>query len=318
VEKSTTIETYILIHETILSKRNILSIVYLCRFAGVSRSGYYNWLKTKDNRQSAEMRDKADFELINAAFNHRGYDKGSRSIHMHLLQTGILMNRKKIQRLMRKYKLICPIRKANPYRRMAKAMKENSIAPNIVKRQFREHGAGKILLTDITYLKKLNGQFSYLSTVKDAYTKQILAYRVSDSLNMDFVLETMADLKLKHGKNLDPECVIHSDQGTHYTSIEFRSLFKKDKENPDEKVWIQSMSRRGNCWDNAPQESFFGHMKDEVNLKKCLKLDDVQLLIDDYMEYYNNERYQWGLEKLSPNQYAEYQRTGNHPLKKAA
>ena len=116
---------------------------------------------------------------------------------------------------MRKYNLICPIRKVNPYRKMAKAIKTDSIAPNLVNRPFEDHGPGKILLTDITYLKVLNGRFSYLSTIKDAFTKQILAYRVSDCLSMDFVLETMKDLKQNHADNLQPNCILHSDQGVH-------------------------------------------------------------------------------------------------------
>mgnify|MGYP003983642689 CR=1 FL=1 len=74
------------------------------------------------------------------------------------------------------------------------------------------------------------------------------------------------------------------------------------------------MSRRCNCWDNAPQESFFGHMKDEIDLPKCKSFEELKTEIDDYMDYYNNERYQWGLAKLSPNQYAQYLETGTHPL----
>jgi len=73
------------------------------------------------------------------------------------------------------------------------------------------------------------------------------------------------------------------------------------------------MSRRGNCWDNAPQESFFGHMKDEINLDDCKSFECSKLKIDDYMDYYNNDRYQWGLAKLSPNQYADYIKTDNYP-----
>ena len=65
----------------------------------------------------------------------------------------------------------------------------------------------------------------------------------------------------------------------------------------------QSMSRKGNCWDNAPQESFFGHMKDEINVSKCKKFNEVKAIIDDWLDYYNNERYQWHLDKLSPNEY---------------
>lgn len=75
------------------------------------------------------------------------------------------------------------------------------------------------------------------------------------------------------------------------------------------------MSHRGNCWANAPQKSFFGHMKDEINLKECRGVDDVHVIMVDELDYYNNQRYQWKLEKISPNQYAEFQRTGVHPLK---
>lgn len=75
------------------------------------------------------------------------------------------------------------------------------------------------------------------------------------------------------------------------------------------------MSRRDNCWDNAPQESFFGHMKDEIHLEKSISFSDLKLEIDDYMVYYNNDRYQWRLAKLSPNQYATYLKTGEYPIK---
>jgi transposase InsO family protein len=190
---------------------------------------------------------------------------------------------------------------------MAKALKTNAIADNLVKREFTEHGAGKILLTDITYLFYNKGCKAYLSVIKDACTKQILAYVVSESLEVDFVLETVNILIQKHSESLHTNTILHSDQGCHYTSISFRQLLK-DKE------LRQSMSRRGNCWDNAPQESFFGHMKDEVHLDRCINYYDLLKEIDNYMDYYNNERYQWELAKLAPNQYATYLITGKHPL----
>lgn len=226
---------------------------------------------------------------------------------MRLLHMGVRMNHKKIRRLMKKYGLMCPIRKANPYRRMAKAMRTNVVADNAVKREFKQHGPRKILLTDITYIP-VNDQFFYLSVIIDAYTMQVLAYVLSDSLEVDFVLETVNNLIRDHGVSLDAEAYIHSDQGCHYTSVRFRELIKKSE-------LRQSMSRRGNCWDNAPQESFFGHMKDE--LRKQLKtwncIDDVQAAIDDWMDYYNNDRYQMGLNKMSPNEYYEFITTGNYP-----
>jgi transposase InsO family protein len=286
---------------------NQLKISWLCEMAGVSRSGYYNWLDSYDKRSNREEQDRADFALLLEAYKHRGYDKGRRGIYMRLLHTGLRMNQKKISRLMKKYNLFCPIRKANPYRRMAKALKTDAVSDNLVKREFTEHGAGKILLTDITYLFYHHGCKAYLSVIKDACTKQVLSYVVSESLEVDFVLETINILMDNHGDNLQTDTILHSDQGCHYTSISFRQLLK-DKE------LRQSMSRRGNCWDNAPQESFFGHMKDEIHLERCNSYNELCNEIDDYMDYYNNERYQWKLAKLSPNQYATYLKTGKHPI----
>ena len=112
---------------------------------------------------------------------------------MRLLHTGILMNVKKIRRLMRKFGLNCPIRKANPYRRMAKAIRTNNVSPNLVNREFEEHGPRSILLTDITYIP-YKDSYCYLSTVMDACTKQVLSYVLSEFLEVDFVLRTVEQL----------------------------------------------------------------------------------------------------------------------------
>lgn len=299
-----------IIHETINKSDNRLSVKMLCEIAGVSRSGYYNWVSSERKRIEKENQDRADFELILAAYTHRGYDKGAQGIYMRLLhmEPPVIMNVKKIRRLMKKYGLICEIRKANPYRRMAKAIKTNTVADNLVKRQFESHGPRKVLLTDITYIP-YKGIFCYLSTIMDAYTKQILSYVLSESLEVDFVLETVNQLIEKHGISLTTQTIIHSDQGCHYTSCSFIQLVK-------DKGLRQSMSRRGNCWDNAPQESFFGRMKDHIKLKlkECESFEKVKKVIDDWMDYYNNDRYQWKLAKLSPNEYYNYIVTGIYPL----
>ena len=123
----------------------------LCEIAGVSRSGYYRWINAAKHREEQEVKDRADFEIILKAYNYRGYSKGARGIYMTLLhqEEPVIMNVKKIRRLMKKYGLKCPIRKANPYRRMAKALKTNNVAKNLVNREFRLHGPRTILLTDI-------------------------------------------------------------------------------------------------------------------------------------------------------------------------
>jgi transposase InsO family protein len=284
--------------------------VELCRIAGVSRSGYYNWVKTEAIRQAKEEADRKDFALILEAYNFRGYKKGVRSIHMRLLWTGIHMNQKKIRRLMHKYNLKCPIRKANPYRRMAKEMKTNRVADNLLNREFEAHGARMVLLTDITYIPygEETGVFAYLSTILDAFTKEVLAYVLSPGLEVDFVLETVQILIRDHGISLSAETIIHSDQGCHYTSIKFIEIINDSN-------LRQSMSRRGNCWDNAPQESFFGHMKDELKdkMKFWKTFEDVKRDVDDWMDYYNNDRCVWKLAKLPPKKYYEYLKTGIYP-----
>ena len=280
----------------------------MCALAGVSRSGYYSWLRNIHVREQRELQDQADFALILEAYKFRGYNKGARGIHMRLLHIGVCMNVKKIRRLMKKYQLFCPIRKANPYRRMAKAIRTNAVADNKVKREFKLHGARKILLTDITYIP-FNNTFCYLSVIKDAFTEQILSYVLSESLEIDFVLLTVNQLIANHGDTLETDAILHSDQGCHYTSVAFRKLL-------NDYNLRQSMSRRGNCWDNAPQESFFGHMKDELAIKSknWTSFDVVKADIDDWMDYYNNCRGQWCLKKLTPNEYYNYIKTGINPL----
>jgi transposase InsO family protein len=302
-------ERYAYIRETANTPANVLTIKDMCEISGVSRSGYYRWLNTEEDREKRENQDRRDFILIKNAYAYRGYKKGARSIYMRLLHQDppVVMNVKKIRRLMRKYNLKCPVRKANPYKRMAKALKESTVAPNLVNRRFTELGPRMVLLTDITYLP-YSHSCAYLSTIIDAYTRQVLAYALSPSLEIDFVLETVQNLVRDHGVALSKETYIHSDQGSHYTSKKFIQIIK-DAE------LRQSMSRKGNCWDNAPQESFFGHMKDEIGSFLHVKqYDQVKAIIDDWIDYYNNDRYDWQLSKLSPNEYYEYVTTGNYPL----
>ena len=291
-----------IIYDITSKEDNVLTVSELCQMCNVSRSGYYRWIKAEETRKRKEEKDREDFDLILKAYMHRGYDKGAKGIHMQLLHMDppVVMNEKKIRRLMKKFNLNCPIRKANPYRRMAKALKTSNYSDNLVNREFEKHGPRAILLTDITYLQ-YNGTFAYLSTILDAYTKQILSYVLSESLKVDFVLDTINQLVEKHGIDFNAETIVHSDQGCHYTSYSFIQILKDNG-------LRQSMSRRGNCWDNAPQESFYGHMKDEIGkrLLYCESFKDVKELIDDWIDFYNNERYQWQLAKLSPNEFYEY------------
>jgi transposase InsO family protein len=277
-------------------------VSYLCNIVGVSRSGYYNYFssKSQDTRNKRDSKDAVLRDNILKAFNFKRRKKGARQIKMTLEgQFGIVYNLKRIRRIMRKYEIICPIRKANPYRRMMKATKEHTVLPNLLNRNFKQNTPGKVLLTDITYLFYGNGKKAYLSTIKDGSTNEILAYNISDKMTLDIATNTVNKLINDGQVKLTKDAFIHSDQGVHYTSHKFQSLVKGCR-------LVQSMSRRGNCWDNAPQESFFGHLKDETYIKSCETLDELEREIKEYMLYYNNYRYQWNLKKMTPVQYRNH------------
>lgn len=298
-QKLSTNKVFHLISNTLMQFPLQRLVTYFCELLNVSRSGYYRYLQTSEARVTREQKDREAQDLILKAFNRRGYKKGSRSIKMTLEHDmGIVMNRKKIQRIMRKYGILCPHRKANPYKQMAKATKEHRVVPNKLERQFKQGVPGKVLLTDISYLP-YNGTLAYLSTIKDGSTNEILAYHVSDRITLDIATKTVEKLFRNKRVKLHPEAFIHSDQGVHYTSPKFQKLLKHCKLG-------QSMSRRGNCWDNAPQESFFGHFKDEVDFSMVKTLDELRAKIDHYMVYYNNYRYQWNLNKMAPVQYRNH------------
>lgn len=191
-------------------------IMHLCNVSGVSKSGYYRYLKSEDKRNAQEVKDLKLKVMILKAYEHRGYKKGSRSIKMVLEQEfNLVINRKCIQRIMRKYSIKCPIRKANPYRRMMKATREHKVVPNLLNRQFKQDVAGKVLLTDITYMPYSNSCMAYLSTIKDASTNEILSYHLSKRITLDIATETIEKLIRNNTQLLNSKAFVHSDQGAH-------------------------------------------------------------------------------------------------------
>ncbi|AHM57477.1 insertion sequence element IS150 [Peptoclostridium acidaminophilum DSM 3953] len=279
---------------------------YFCSLLKVSRSGYYNYIKSEPTRLARERSDLKSKALILKAFKFKGYKKGSRQIKMTLDgKFKTVFNRKKIQRIMRKYGIICPHRRPNPYKRIAKATKEHRSVPNVLQRDFMKGIPGLALLTDITYMPYGNGSMAYLSTIIDSSTGEVIAHNLSKSLSLELATETVKKLKSQRKLKLQKGAFIHSDQGVHYTSPKYQQLLKISGLG-------QSMSRRGNCWDNAPQESFFGHMKDSVKSRTYGSFNELCWEVNHYISYHNNHRYKWNLKKMTPVQYR------NHLLSSAA
>ncbi|WP_246483841.1 IS3 family transposase [Heyndrickxia vini] len=295
-------QKYVLIH-AVIEKYHLKHMVkYLCEIAGVSRSGYYNYfsIRSQEQRKQKDEKDEVVKEIILKAFNFKGRKKGARQIKMTLAgQFNVVYNLKRIRRIMKKYGILCPIRKANPYRRMMKATKEHRVVPNLLNREFKQGIPCKVLLTDITYLFYGNGKRAYLSTIKDGSTGELLAHHMSERMTIDLATDTLKKLEKNRNFKKSKDALIHSDQGVHYTHPVFQKAVKK-------LGLRQSMSRRGNCWDNAPQESFFGHLKDEASIKACTTFDEIRKEIKQYMIYYNHYRYQWNLKKMTPVQYRDH------------
>ncbi|QQP11941.1 IS3 family transposase [Lysinibacillus agricola] len=300
-QKLSTNKVFQLISDTLTQFPFERMVTYFCNLLKVSRSGYYSYLQASDARALREQKDlKARDLIFKKPLIVVVIRKALVRLKMTLEQDFSMCDEpKKIQRIMRKFGIVCPHRKPNPYKQMAKATKEHRVVPNKLNREFKQGIPGKVLLTDISYVPYNGKCMAYLSTIKDASTNEILAYHVSDRITLEIATETIKKLISNKRVQLHSEAFIHSDQGVHYTSPRYQTLLKKHGLG-------QSMSRRGNCWDNAPQESFFGHFKDEVDFSSLKTLEELKAKINHYMVYYNNYRYQWNLKRMAPVQYRNH------------
>ncbi len=271
-------------------------VTFLCEMAGVKRTSYYAWLSSEDKRIQREQCDEADYKLLNTLYEQGKKKDGGRQLKMKLEHDyGVTMNLKKIFRLTRKFHIQATIRRKNPYKQLAKATQEHKTCTNLVNRKFVQL-PGAVLLTDITYLYLADRTKVYFSCVKDGTTREIVAHYLSTSLGMSIVYKTLQRLKDASDGHLLPGALLHSDQGFHYTHPVYQKRVKK-------LGLTQSMSRRGNCLDNASMESFFGLFKDHVQAKACRTLFELKSKVEDFIDYYNSDRYQWGLKRMTPEQY---------------
>lgn len=225
---------------------------------------------------------------------------GYRQIKMLLERNdSLIVNHKKIRRSMKLQELVCKIRRKKPrYGNQYHSNVERAF-PNLLEQDFNVVRPDAVYSGDITEVRLSSSRKVYMHMVKDLATKEIVSYNVSTSPNAELVLSSFR----KHLKTLSKkqlkQLIYHTDQGGVFMSDPHIALTGKLKVK-------QSMSRRGNCLDNAPIESFFGHMKDYVDFKKMETLKDVEIGVEKYIHYYNNERPQWGLKKMTPVEYRSH------------
>ena len=270
---------------------------------GICRSRFYRMCSNdfRAEMNSRLQKEKMDMEAVRMTADYGGYPKGSRQIYMQMdVVANRHMSRKKIRRLMKKAGIVCPVRKANVNRQSSREFLKTHVKPNLLRRKFRLSRPGQVFLTDVTYLDYGMNRRAYGSASLDAVTGEVIDFTVRSENDLLLVKETV--MALPDGQNesiIAEKRILHSDQGVLYLTDDFQ-------ETVSSRNLTQSMSKRGNCWDNAPQESFFGHFKDECSYKDCATLEELQTAVKEYVLYYNTQRGQWNRNKMTPEAYREY------------
>ena len=254
----------------------------MCRFFGVSRSGYYGYV----SRMDIPAFDLPLAEKIKECQEECGRTYGYRRVHIWLERHGIHRNPKTILRVMQKYGLLSVIRRKK-YRNYSDYLHRY---PNLLNRDFKAERPNQKWVTDISYIHTKQGVL-YLSVIRDLYDNSIVAYKTGTEQNINLVLSTLKAAKRK--EKVTAELQLHSDQGFQYTSHGYFKLIQEYHITP-------SMSRRGNPYDNALAENFFSILKTEcIYRTKLHTYEEARLLIDEYIHFYNHQRIQLKT-KLTP------------------
>lgn len=256
----------------------------MCKFFNVSRSGYYDYTK----RIARPAHDAKLATLIAECQQKCGKTYGYRRVWIWLDKTKKLKyNPKTVLRVMNKYGLLSEIRRRKKYKYMGQELHKYE---NLLNREFTADRPNQKWVTDISYIHTTQGVL-YLSMIRDLYDNSIVAYKTGTEQTVNLVLNTIKTAKEK--ETVTAELQLHSDQGLQYTSSGYFNLTKEYGITP-------SMSRRGNCYDNAMAENFFSILKTEcIYRHKIQTYEEARLLIDDYIWFYNNERIQLKT-KLTP------------------
>lgn len=265
----------------------------MCRVLGVSRSGYYRWRVRPESRRSRE--DRKLLVKIRASYEQSGRNYGSPRVHEHLQQQGEACGRKRVERLMRQNSLQ-PIR-CRRYKVTTRSAASHPVAPNLLNRQFAVARPDQVWAGDLTYLWTREG-WVYLAVLLDLCTRRVVGWALGERMTVELPHRALA---MALGQR-QPEAglVHHSDRGSQYTSTSYRAELER-------LGVVVSMSRRGDCYDNAMVESFFSTLKAELaGLGEYRTRQQAAREVFDYIElFYNRRRAHSALGYFSP---AEYER----------
>ena len=249
----------------------------MCQFFSVSRSGYYDYVK----RQERQTKDAMLGELIRQCQDCCRKTYGYRRVHQWLIRKQHLhLNPKTVLRVMNKYGLLAEIRRRRKYKQMGQQLHRYE---NLLNRDFTATKPNTKWVTDISYIRTDQGVL-YLSVIRDLFDRSIIAHKTGTTQTVNLVLQTIRTAVQKEA--VVAELHLHSDQGFQYTSQAYLNLTTAYGITP-------SMSRRGNCYDNAVAENFFSILKAEcIYRQKIHTFEQAKQLIDEYVDFYNHERIQ--------------------------
>jgi transposase InsO family protein len=263
-------------------------IIDILGVLGIPKATYYRWKKKYKNIELTPL-EQLVIKLCEENHYHYGYRKIKSILNR---KYGINVNRKTVQKIMQKFEIQCQVKKK---RQKYISGESNIVVPNILNRNFKASRSNEKWVTDITYLP-YGSTMLYLSTIIDLYNNEIVAYKIGTSQEVNLVLDTLKEaVELRKPKDL----LLHSDQGAVYTSYAYQNLAK-------EKGITTSMSRKGNCHDNAVIESFHSSLKSEgfnAQSRASMSNSKVVQIVNQYMYRYNHVRIQAKLNYLSPLEY---------------
>lgn len=284
-----------------------------CTVFNVSRSGYYAWLKAGAGRiGKRQMENMALRNLIIDIVMQKTYVPGARKMASELRRRyQISADKDRVSSLMKEMNLrASSSRRRDAYKGQIKPFHPCCAMANYVNREFYS-GCRCIVLTDITYIYYgvQRDNLAYLCTFLDPYTREVLGWNISETMDTSLVTSAWDHMMSRHGDEFpeDRQIYVHSDQGSQYHAAEYKELLSNN--------FIQSMSRRGNSQDNAPQESFFGRMKERMDAYFALPetFEQICTMINTYIHQHNTEEHCPYLADLTPEEYYQYSMTGIYP-----
>jgi len=280
-------------YEFIRAEKARFPVRLMCRLLEVSRSGFYAWLGWRDSR---ELNDRQLLQFIREIFAQSHETYGSPRIYRELRIRGVRCDKARVERLMQENEITPPRKKK--YRVTTDSNHKNPVAPNVLQRDFTSPAPNRRWASDITYVWTWAG-WLYLAVVLDLFSRRVVGWAMDSRLDTESLTLNALHMALR---NRAPArgLIHHSDRGTQYTSADFRKVL-------DAHGIVCSMSRRGNCWDNAVSESFFATLKLDLIFRRTFRTRrEARQAIFNYIEvFYNRQRRHSYLGYLSPAEFEE-------------